>query len=192
MASIIRQTAVWTGAAGLPGYSQFYHEAGGTPGERAQVGHDAVRGFFSDLGAYIPEEINVTVDPLYQVIDETTGQMVGEEAVATPSAGVQGSYVGGWNAQVGVLVEWITGEFFNGRRLRGRTYLVPFGDVSDANGTLPEATLVMIRAKVAWIALSDAEFLVWHRPVAGAGGHGSRIEGAVVRDHAALLRSRMV
>jgi hypothetical protein len=192
VASIIRQTAVWTGAPGLPGYTQLYHEASGDPATQAQEAHNAVRGMFNEIVTLIPADITVTVSPVYQVLDEVTGEVTGEETVGTPSAAVAGGYVGNWAGQVGVLVEWTTGTYVNGHSLRGRTYLVPLGNVSDDDGTLPAGTITTVGAGAAWISSSGAQFGVWHRPVNDAGGHLVSISGYVVRDHAAILRSRRV
>lgn len=192
MATLIRHTAVWTGPPGLPGYSQFYQSSPGDIASQAQVGHDDVQAMFDGLSSLIPEEITITVSPVYQLLDMATGALVGEGTVGTASDAVAGSMVGGWNAQVGVLVEWLTGAFVSGSRVRGRTYLVPLGSLSDANGTLPEATLAGIRSVTYGFASLDHDFVVWHRPVGGTGGVASVITGAVVRDHVAILRSRML
>lgn len=191
MASIIRHTAVWTGTPGLPGYSQFYTSINTGQAAAAQAGHTAVHDFFEDLVTLIPDAITVTVDPIYQVLVDTTGVIIGEETVGTASAAVTGTFVGAWQAQVGVLVEWTTGLYLNGKRLRGRTYLVPLGNAADTNGTLPTGTLGTVGGAADTLAASDADFAVWHRPVSGSGGITVDVTGGVVRDHAAILRSRM-
>lgn len=191
MALLIRHTAVWTGAAGLPGYSQFYQESTGDPAAEAQAGHDDVAQFFGALASLIPDAVTVTVDPIVQRIDVASGEIASELTVATPSSPVAGTYVSNWSAQIGVLVEWITATHINGRRLRGRTYLVPLGNIGDADGTLSTGTLGTINGATGQVWNGGEVFLVWHRPVAGAGGSVSPITGAVVRDKAAVLRSRM-
>lgn len=191
MAMLIRQTMVWSGVAGLPGYTQFYHSVSDPISTSAQAGNDSVTDFFSNQSSLLPEDITFTMDPVYQVIDEATGEIDSEGTVGVSNAPFQGTYVGGWSAQVGVLVEWLTGTYIRGRRLRGRTYVVPLGGVGDADGTLTSATLDVVRGGSAAITGSSEDFRVWHRPVAGAGGSSSGISSAVVRDHAAVLRSRM-
>lgn len=192
MASIIRHTAVWTGSPGLPGYTQLYQSHTTGQGTDAQVGHDAVHDLFEALAALIPEEITVTVDPLYQIIDAVTGETTGEFVVGTPAAVTAGEYVGGWASQVGVLIEWVTGTFLNGRRLRGRTYLVPLGATTETDGTLPATTVQTVAAAAANVVNSTIPFVVWHRPVNSSGGSTSNITGAQGTDRAAILRSRMV
>lgn len=192
MASIIRHTAVWSGSPGLPGYSQFYQGVTGSISSDAQGGQNDIGAFFWSLLALIPEEVTVTVDPVYQVINEVTGAVTGEEVVGAPVTLNVGTYVGEWSRQVGALVEWSTGSFIAGRRLRGRTYLVPLGACAATDGTLPDSTLATVRAAAQYIVVSSHDFLVWHRPIAGAGGAAVALTGAIVRDHAAILRSRMV
>lgn len=192
MVNIIRTTAVWTGAPGLPGYSQFYQEAAGATTALAQAGHDDVREFFWELESMLPEEVTVTVNPLYQVLDSASGALVGEGTVGTPAAVVDGSFVGGWSARFGMLVEWVTAAIVDSRHLRGRTYLVPLGNLEDVDGTVPAATLAQLAVAVGAIDESANHFVVWHRPRAGAGGQVSAITGHVVRDHPTVLRSRMI
>lgn len=192
MSLLIRHTAVWAGSPGLPGYSQFYQEVTGTTSVQAQAGHNAVRGFFAGLSAFIPADISVTVDPVYQLVTVESGEVAGEDSVGSPAPGVAGAFVGGWNRQVGVLVEWLTGRFVNGRRLRGRTYLVPLGDTQQDDGTLPSGTISAIESANTFITGLGLDFGVWHRPIAGAGGLIEPITSSVVRDKAAVMRSRMI
>lgn len=191
MANIIRHTAVWSGSPGLPGYSQFYQGVEGSIATAAQDGHDRVASFFEILGGLIPSDITVTVDPVYAVIDDVTGELQAEQTVGDPAAVIGGTYVSGWQSQVGVLIEWVTGVYTAGRRLRGRTYLVPLGNTYDDDGTLPQGTIDTVTSAAAYITADPGNFEVWHRPVNGAGGFGASISGAVIRDKACILRSRM-
>lgn len=191
MADLMRHTAVWEGAPGLPGYSQFYHSVTDPIASSAASGAAYVREFFSQVVALIPDGVTVTVDPVYQIINEVTGDIVGEGAVDPAPQVVEGVYVGTWSAQVGVLIEWLTGAFIGGRRLRGRTYLVPLGNVGDSDGTLSVGTLAAVRAAANIITTAGEDFRVWHRPVNGAGGSSSTMTAAVVRDRACILNSRM-
>lgn len=192
MALLIRHTVVWSGSPGLPGYTQFHQEVTGSISVQAQAAQNAIYTFFAGLAGLIPADITIVVDPVYQVADVVTGEVTTEDSVTTPLAGITGGYVSNWSAQVGVMVEWLTAAFIDGRRLRGRTYLVPLGNTSDDDGTLPGGTLSTIRSEAATLLAAGTGLVVWHRPVAGAGGQIAPISSAVVRDHAAILRSRMV
>lgn len=192
MASLIRHTAVWAGKPGLPGFSQFYHSVTDPPSTSAQTGHDAVRTFFADFLSYLPADLTITVDPIYQILEDTTGDVVEEGTVGTPSNVITGVSAGSWNAQVGLLVEWVTGTFVAGRRLRGRTYMVPLAGIDDTDGTLGADALAAARGAGAWIVQSAEDFRVWHRPAGAVPGSSASITGSTVRDHAAILRSRML
>lgn len=188
---LIRHTAVWEGTIGLPGYSQFYQSIANTPSTSAQNGHTAVRSFFSAIVGAIPGEVTVTVDPVYQTLDDATGEIQSEATVGTPSQVVVGANGGGFSSQVGVLMEWLTGTYIDGRRLRGRTYLVPIAGQFDLDGTITDGGMAIFQAAWPWITEDQEDFRVWHRPVNGSGGSSAAITSGVVRDHACVLRSRM-
>lgn len=190
MADLMRHTAVWEGSAGLPGYSQFYHAVSDPISLSATYGAISVREFFSAFVGLIPDEITVTVDPVWQIINEVTGQIVQEGSVSPAPQVVQGTYAGGWSRQIGALVEWVTAVFVNGRRLRGRTYLVPLGGIGDSDGTLSAGTVSTIEGSFTQIVNSLEEFKVWHRPVNGLGGSSSAITAGLLRDKACILNSR--
>lgn len=192
MASILRHTAVWSGTPGLPGYTQFYQLPHEEVSSSAQTGHVYLAAFFDALASLIPDDVTVTLDPVVQRLDEVTGDLLGELTVETPEAPIVGTYVSGWLRQMGVLVEWSTGVYIGGKRLRGRTYLVPLGNIEDSDGTLPVGTLSQIQAAANGIPGPDVGFSVWHRPVNGAGGASHEMTGATVRDKACILRSRMI
>lgn len=191
MTALIRTTAIWEGILGLPGYSQFYSSISDTAPLSAQAAHFAVREFFSQLTGAIPGEVTVRVDPVYQVLEDTSGEITSEATVGTTAAAVTGTAGGGFAAQVGVLVEWLTSSYIAGRHLKGRTYLVPLAGQFDEDGTLSGGGLALVQAAAPYISDSGTDFRVWHRPVAGAGGISNSINGFAVRDHAAVLRSRM-
>lgn len=190
MTSLMVQTAVWTGFAGAPGYSTFRHRITGTEANAAQAGHDDVWNFFTALNTLLPSDVDVTVDPVVTIHDSDTGENTGEVVVGTPTGVVSGNNLGNWSGQVGAAIEWETGTYINGRRLRGRTYLVPLGGFSDDDGTVSGGAVTTIMTAAANIVNSPQDFIVWHRPVGGLGGQSWTIASALVRDHAYILRSR--
>lgn len=190
MASVMRHTAVWSGTIGLPGYSNFYHSVSDPVSTSAQEASDSIRTYFAALSGYIPGEVSVLVDPAYQIYDDATGNLVAEGTVAVPAANVVGSNGGTFSSQVGVLVEWLTGVYIAGHRVRGRTYLVPLAGFAELDGTLNDAIRTTIQNASVWIVDASENFVVWHRPVNGAGGSVSAITAGRVQDHAAILRSR--
>lgn len=190
MTYLVRHTARWSGFAGAPGYTNFYHEISGTIADAVQSGHDAVRHFFADLATVLPDAVSVLVDPNYAVIADDTGDLSTEGVVGTPSGAVEGSNANGYSAQVGMGVDWVTGVFLAGRKFHGRTYLVPLAGVFDVNGAPTTGAIGTVDAATIWITAATQQFVVWHRPVGGAGGSSEAIIAAIVRPRSYLLRSR--
>lgn len=190
MPVIIKQTMVWTGFIGAPGYSSFYHRVGGSEPAAEQAGHNAVANFASLLQGLIPGDVILTVDPLWQALLDTTGEVVAEGTVATPAEPVAGTVAGGWAGNTGYAIEWVTGTFIGGRRLRGRTYVVPGAGGFDVDGTLTPGTLTALATAALAIVAAEQDFVVWHRPAGTVAGSSVDIASANVRDHAYILRSR--
>lgn len=190
MASIMKQTAVWTGFPGAPGYSNFYHLISGGEAAAAQAGTNDVTNLFNDLQGFLPGTSSVIVDPVVQILNDLNGDVIGEVTVATPGPSVAGTSAGGYASNSGCAVEWGTGVFLNGKRLRGRTYLVPTAGTFDTDGTLTSGALGTLSSAASRIVNGTVQFVVWHRPVNNIGGVSHVIQSALVRDHAYVLRSR--
>lgn len=190
MANIYRQTAIWTEFPGAPGYSNFYHRGAGTDAQSAQAGAYALSYFFSAISGNLPATVRVNFDPVVQVLEETNGQVQAEAAVGLDPGEISGTNAGGYAANSGLAVEWLTGRFVAGRLLRGRTYLVPAAGCFDTDGTVTEGVRTSVRAACDYIVDAAVDFVVWHRPVAGVGGFAQPINDALVRDHGYVLRSR--
>lgn len=190
MASIMRQTAVWTGFVGAPGYSTFYHQVVGSEAASSQAGYDDIYNFFNALQAQLPATVDINVDTVWQVLDDVTGDVQSEGIVPQGAGAIAGTNGDGYAANSGLAVEWGTAQFLNGRRLRGRTYLVPAAGQFDTDGTLTSGCVTAVDTAADYIVNSSANFVVWHRPVNGAGGLSRTIATRLVRDHAYVLRSR--
>lgn len=195
MASIMRVTALWGGFSGAPGYSNFYFESAllGTPLANSAVAN--VRSFFQIAAELIPTGVSVTVDAAVAEIDEATGVQGDEFVASTPPAPVLGSAPGERSAPSGACINWRTGTFVNGRRLRGRTFIVPCSvAVYEGDGTIKPGYLTILRNAAADLQSEDLGFegglVTWHRPVNGAGGQAGRVTGYTVNDRAAVLTSR--
>lgn len=192
MAEIVRLTSRWTGWTGGPGYTTFYAEQGGEPFATAQAMTTAAKTFWTSLVSKFSSLITITVLPLFQVIEDTTGVIVQEGNVTTPSTPTVGTGSGGYAGNTGVCVTWNTGVVIDSRRLKGRTYLVPFMGCFDGEGTLDSVSQTLIAASANAMLAATPVHVVWHRPVAGAGGLSRPITVATVADRAAHLRSRSV
>lgn len=198
MASVFRATAVWNGFTGAPGYTKFSYSD-----VLNQAGYDAcanqMRTFFDSLKGLFHTTWTIQVQNTIQEFDSISSQLLAEHNVTTTPAVVTGTavvapYAGGSGASIG----WKTGLFFYGRRLKGRTYLVPLAaSVYESDGTLTAAAISTIKnAADALIAATGAEFCIWGKkfdtsnPPIQIGGGLAPAQSSVVKDAASQLRSR--
>lgn len=180
-----RVTSTWSGFAGAPGYTQLYF------GQTDTGTVAATRAFWNALTAILPNDVTITVANSGDVLNATTGAIVGgwSEAATTPVVGLN---TGSWSNAAGVGVNWSTDTIVNGRRLKGRTFIVPAaGAAFDNDGSLTGATVTTVgNAAAALIADASSQLLVWHRPVNMAGGSSAEVVSAAVPDKTFVLRSR--
>lgn len=190
--AISRITAVWSGFTGAPGYTSFHFAAfGGGDVMDAEVAR--VRAFFSQLNPILPSSVRVQVQQETEVIDETTGVLIDYGAASDPVTVVEGNGGNSYSAPSGGLVSWNTGTVVNGRRLRGRTFVVPLATAAyQEDGTLtPVAVAALEDAAEALIGDgSGPQLVVWSRPNNGGAGATGVVTGYRVPDLAAVLRSR--
>lgn len=184
MANIAKVVVSWTGFMGAPGYGVHYKVSAGLVTSYLRTFYDAVK-------TLIPSSVSIQVPSSGDIVDDVTGVITGSWSTAanavvvgTPGTG----YVGG----AGAVVRWNSAGIVNGRRVRGRTFLVPLiGGSFDTNGTLlPANSLTLTNAASALVASEAGNLLVWHRPKAGAGGASFAVTSSDVPDRSALLRSR--
>lgn len=189
---ILRITAEWNGFRGAPGYSNFYFQGQSADEENPLAHATAVRTFFSSIASRLPGQVSISINPTAENIDETNGNIIGQVDFEAPEV-VNGSGTTSYSAASGAVVNWNTSSFINGRRVRGRTFLVPLtGAAYDTNGDLGSAALENLRAAASALvaAPGPAPMVVWSRPRGGAGGTDHAITSATVPDLGAILRSR--
>lgn len=190
--AITRITAQWTGFRGAPGYSNFFFDGALSTEGGVAAAAVAVRGFFQAIREQLPSGSRIDVQATADIIDEASGQITSVVDFAQP-AQVLGSSTGSYSAATGAVVNWNTQDYVNGRRVRGRTFIVPLASGSfDSSGDIAGATLTTLRtaADALVTATLDAPLCVWHRPVGGAGGSSHVVSSATVPDLGAVLRSR--
>lgn len=146
---------------------------------------------YAELQPILPVGVTISVDGTGDTYDDATGTLTGSW-----SAAGAGSFAGeaAFNpaAGVGACVTWNTGLIVNGRRLRGRTFLVPLATVAyDADGTLTPSALTAITS-FASALLATGPMGIWHRPTTpgGSDGAASGVTSFKVRDKVAILTSR--
>lgn len=198
MATVSTVTAVWQGFTGAPGYTRFNFAELANP-SAVQTACNAVRTLLSTLTVSMLNTWSITVQSLVQHHDLATGDLTGEASAGTPPTAINGSlvpttvYAGG----SGLVVNWITGQFWNGRKVRGRTFLVPAVSVYSSDGTItPTVVSNWQAAGNVFAATSGVTPVVWAKkfndadPPQQLAGGAFAITGAIVPDRAAQLRTR--
>jgi hypothetical protein len=200
MATVYRVRAVWSGFAGAPGYSNFSFSDLTTDAARNAAGA-AVKGLFTGIAANLSPNWTITVQPEVTEWDVATGQLTGASAMTTPptpqtGTGTAVAYAGG----SGACITWKTSVIFNGRRVTGRTFMVPLVGAFEVDGTLSGATLAAFTSSAnAFVATAGADVAVWAKqmtkPTDGSkpvqiGGTVASVTSIAVKDMASQLRSR--
>jgi len=185
----------WDGFSGAPGFTNLYFSAAlePTPTEKSDT-MAKIRTFFDAFKTYLPNVVTISFPSTFEEFSTTTGELVDSHAV-TPGATVTGT--GGsavFSSAVGACITWKTGLVINGRKLRGRTFMVPLQSLPsfDSNGTLGVAAKVAFESAAAGlIAGAGLPLFVWHRPSpGGSDGQASAVTSASITDQTAILRSR--
>lgn len=199
---ILRVTARWSGFSGAPGYSAFHFSSdagfwdGGIFGDEAQIAAEAaasrVRSAFSEMNTRLPEGVTVSIEPGVEVIDSDSGEIQGMIDLEN-NYSITGAGNGGYAGPAGVVVNWRTNDYRFGRRIRGRTFLVPITTVSyQDDGTITTNALEFFRDFGTTMIGSGGgpTFGVWSRPRNGSGGVFATAVSSNVPDMVAILRSR--
>lgn len=189
---MLKITARWSGFAGAPGYSNFYFAGGG--GLISDVGQVAARVYnsFIKLQPVLPPDVEISLAPEAAILDADTGEVQSFEQLSVTSS-FKGQGTGGYSGATGAVVNWRTGDVRFGRRIRGRTFIVPLaGQAYDSNGSLSTTALTAVRDFAGNLIGGDldSELGVWSRPRDGSGGVFATATSFNVPDMAAVLRSR--
>lgn len=190
--TIARVTLQWTGFSGAPGYTNFYFNSFGE-GDQVDLEVDRVFAFADGIRPTLPSVARLEVSPEVAFLDEATGDLLSYATATTPPEAVVGAVAGAYSAPTGASITWNTPAIAKGRRLRGRTFVVPLGGTMyDLNGTLSsQAVNFLTNAATALIGDGTGpQAVIWSRPVNGAGGSIGTIDAFRVPDRAAVLRSR--
>lgn len=183
-----------------PGVSVFHGRTtvGGTGFDTAQALADRCRKFFLDIVSLVPSGVSWTfpneVTELQTGISETTGQagtLLDVHAITPPATVNATATAGNHSRASGGRVDWNTESVVAGRRLRGRTYIVPLASLGyDSSGSL--ATTCITTLTTAGNNFKDATVFSNCQPVVWSRSHGiaADIVGASVDDRASILRSR--
>lgn len=156
----------WTGGRIGSGVSVFVIGAGTTQPTWSAV-NTAFRGWFVALSSFVPNDVSWTFPVESESFNPSDGVL--EEVVSIPqAAGLTASDAGTtWSAPAGRIVRWNTGNVVAGRRLIGKTFIVPSsgaafsegsiaGSVRTSDGTAHGALLTGLQA-------AGGELRIWSR-----------------------------
>lgn len=184
MVNLQKVVVEWTGFQGAPGYNVFYR------GD-ANVITSNLRTFYDSVKGLLPAGVSVTVPNAGDLVDSATGELSGAWTTAI-NLTVTGTSAAVYAAPCGAICKWFTASIVNGRRLRGKTFLVPLTSAAyQSDGSILTTALTTLKTAADALVTAEAANLgVWHRPVAGAGGSWSPTTAATVPDRVSILRSR--
>jgi len=187
--TMARVNVSWQNWPGAPGVSTFYLDAAaGSPDLQG------IRGFFDNLKTNFPANLTFTFPRVGDTIDENTGLLNGTWDAGVQQLDVVGTGTGGYAGNAGAVVHWLTSGVARGRRVRGRTFLVPLVSLAfDSSGSLAPAQVTSLNThSQTLIDFKPGALVVWHRPVNGSGGAKFPVVSRRVPDLAISLRSRRV
>lgn len=198
MAPLLKVSVQWTGFFGAPGYSNFFwHEvdpAGSFDGG-AFAAADKVNAFFTSIKAFFPPSVRWKVQSDVPIIEETTGEMIDIANAGARTEIVSTGINAGYSAASGAVITWRTSGVRNGRRVRGRTFLVP-GNAAmmGTDGTLDVGAVSTFQTAANALIAPDANrsLMIWARPTApgATDGIAHTVLSASIPDKAAILKSR--
>lgn len=197
MSDFFRVVVNWTGFTGGPGFTNLYFRTAGSTAVLLDDAQDAVTkvdAWATAISNHLPTSVSVRVDPTVVEMNEQNGQQIGFLPTTAPAAHPGGDSTG-YSAASGACFNWYTSGVRNGRRVRGRTFIVPLGGGKyDSSGTLGTTTLTAFNNATATLlaATTKSSMQVWSRPSAKGATDGIAfpIASYTLPDKAAILTSR--
>lgn len=180
MTALVQARIQWTGMSGGPGISTFYW----LDSDGVQMA--AMRTFFEAIKANMPPSVTIKYPVVGNTIDDSTGLATGTWSTTAQSDTV-GTNTGGYSAASGAVINWHTGIFTAGRELRGKTFLVPLGNlVYGTDGRIIPAAISSYKAAAAPLYAGTKPIRVYS-PTAHT---SAPVTGTDVPAKAVVLRSR--
>lgn len=184
--AIHRTTLQWLNFIGAPGFTNLHWDGTGS----TAVADADTKAFASSLQQRLPDGVIVQATGEVETIDEATGELVSVTSYAQGTA-VTGSQGGPYSSAVGAVLSWSTAGIVAGRRVRGRTFIVPMSASQfDSSGTLSSGAQSALVASGQGLLSSLGVFGIWSRPRGGLAGSFHEATNVAVPDMTAVLRSR--
>jgi hypothetical protein len=199
MPNILRVKSKWTGFNGAPGYTNFYFRDFSTTGEPLQSDADSAVArtstFWANVKSRFPSVVSIAVQGDVEVIDPANGQLASVFSVTPPVVHQGTATATTYSGPTGMVINWRSAGVRNGRRVRGRTFLVPVAtDCFQNDGTIDPTKLAAVQSAATDLAAQTGtpDLGIWCRPTTPGGTDGQwfACNGATVPDLAAVLRSR--
>lgn len=189
----------WSGFQGGPGYTVLHF--GAFPHDTfdsAMATYAATKtdAFIQAVKPYIPYQATLETMADVEVIDITSGDLVGIETATVAAPAVSTQSLGQlYMAAAGAVINWKSNEIRNGRRMRGRSFLVPLGiNITEQNGTLTSGFLTAMNSAAAALRATGgtSQLYIYGRPSAPGATDGTvgGVIGHSIPDFTAVLRSR--
>lgn len=156
--TIQKIVCTWSGFTGSPGYTTLYWSAA-----QASLMQPGVVTFFDGIKQFLPTAFSVVIPNNGTELDEATGKTTNIWSSGTTTT-IVGTATGAWAAPSGGLVRWETGRFLRGKRVRGRTFIVPLGSGFYSSGTLTTTCANGINTAADGLRGKGA-LQVWSRPI---------------------------
>lgn len=195
MATIGRILTRWAGGPSAPGLTVMNVDGSAL---NAQNAVNAVRAFWFSFASVIPAAYTLTVDPTVELHDQATSDLTGTSTAATPPAAVVGTGATAWAAGVGGRMDWLTGSVIDGRRARGRTFVVPMlASQYAADGTLSDTAVTTFTGYgttlLSALTTASSPLVIWTQHKPGSGFSASTgVTSCRFADQVAVLRGRRV
>jgi hypothetical protein len=144
---VLEYRPLWNAGTANPGYTVLHgRDSGlGTQQQAAEALSQRARTFFNSLAGILPDNVQITFPTEVIERDTSTGVLTGSYTVPAQAA-VTGINASTFSWAAGVRVEWKTPAIVAGRRLRGRTFLVPAAsNVFDTDGRITSANITALQ-----------------------------------------------
>lgn len=177
----------WSNFPGAPGLSTFYLGSGIT-------NMAPVKSFWDAVKDQMPLGTTVTTPTSGDQLDEATGTLSGAWSGTGGGTSVSVTVSQPYSGTSGLVIEWLTSLIVAGRRVMGKTYLVPLDRGGyDASGSIATGSISAVQAAGnALIVALAGELKVWSRPRPSIAGAAAQVIACRVPDLAVVMRSRRI
>lgn len=185
MTSLDRIKITWTGMPGGPGVTQLYATS-------ASGARPALATWIGAWKYLVPDCVTLTIEGQGDTVDSTTGLITGTWTDGANTALVGTGSSSQYFAAGGACISWSTGGVVKGRRVQGRTFLVPLTSLAYQGSALVGTTVSAIQGATNTLLGSGNVFWILHRPTTkgGTDGQAFQVTGGTVKNHQAILSSR--